>query len=54
MTETVLIANKNWAQDVKKVVENLRRKSIKQADNFLKRHRPWGWYESLKSGSNSK
>ena len=36
MPDAVLVANKNRAQDVKKVVENLRRKSIEQADNFPK------------------
>ena len=50
MPDAVLVANKNRAQDVKKVVENLRRKSIEQADNFPKQYRPWGWYESLTKG----
>ena len=50
MPDAVLVANKKRAQDVKKVVENLRRKSIEQADNFPKQHRPWGWYESLTNG----
>ena len=51
MPDAVLVANKNRAQDVKKVVENLRRKNIEQADNFTKQYRPWGWYESLTKGS---
>ena len=50
MPDAVLVADKNRAQDVKKVVENLRRKSIEQADNFPSQYRPWGWYESLTSG----
>ena len=33
MSFGVLGAYKNWAQDVKKVVENVRRKGIKQAIN---------------------
>ena len=36
MPDAVLVANKNRAQDVKKVVEKLKRKSIEQADNFPK------------------
>ena len=36
MPDAVLVANKNRAQDVKKVVEKLKRKGIEQADNFPK------------------
>ncbi len=50
MPDAVLVADKNRTQDVKKVVENLRRKGIEQADNFSKQHRPWGWYETLTNG----
>jgi len=50
MSDAVLVASKERAQDVKKAVELLRSKSIKQAENFPKDHRPWGWFESLISG----
>ncbi len=50
MPDAVLVANKNRAQDVKKVVEKLKRKGVEQAENFPKEHRPWGWYESLTKG----
>jgi len=51
MPDAVLVADKNRAQDVKKVVEKLKTKGIEQADNFPKQYRPWGWYETLTSGS---
>ena len=50
MSDAVLVASKERAQDVKKAVELLRSKSIKQAENFPKDHRPWGWFESLITG----
>ena len=50
MADAVLVANKNRAQDVKQVVGYLRKKSIRQADDFLKEKRPWGWFECLALG----
>ena len=47
MPDAVLVAHKDRAQDVKKVVEHLREDSITQADVFPKDHRPWGWFERL-------
>ena len=47
MPDAVLIAPKERAQDVKKVVELLKAKKIPQAEIFPKDHRPWGWFESL-------
>ena len=47
MPDAVLIANKDRAQDVKKVVDRLRENAIPQAEVFPKDHRPWGWFESL-------
>ena len=47
MPDAVLIAPKERAQDVKKVVELLKSKHIPQAEVFPKDHRPWGWFESL-------
>ena len=51
MPDAVLVADKNRAQDVKKVVEKLKTKGIEQADNFPKQHRPWGWYETFNKRS---
>lgn len=47
MRDAVLVASKDRAQDVKAVVETLRRSSVPQADDYPRFHRPWGWYETL-------
>ena len=47
MPDAVLVANKDHAQDVKKVVDRLKELAIPQAEVFPKDHRPWGWFESL-------
>lgn len=47
MHDAVLVANKDCAQDVKKVVDRLRENAISQAEVFPKDYRPWGWFESL-------
>lgn len=49
--DAVLVADKDRAQDVKQVVAALRAKQAKQAEQFPKDHRPWGWFESLAAGS---
>ena len=51
MPDAVLVANKNRAQDVKMVVELLKKKNIPQAEIYPKDHRPWGWFESLILGN---
>ncbi len=51
MPDAVLIANKDRAQDVKKVVELLKKKNVPQAEIYPKDHRPWGWFESLVLGN---
>ncbi len=50
MPDAVLVAHKNNAQDVRKVVDVLRAKAVPQAEVFPKDHRPWGWFESLAIG----
>jgi len=47
MPDAVLVANKDHAQDVKKVVDRLKKLAVPQAEVFPKDHRPWGWFESL-------
>ena len=47
MPDAVLVANKDRAQDVKKVVNRLKENCVQQAEVFPKDHRPWGWFESL-------
>ena len=50
MPDAVLVADASRAQDVKQAVAVLKRKNAKQATEFRKDHRPWGWFESLVSG----
>ena len=47
MRDAVLVAPKSRAQDVKRVVEDLRAAGAAQADDYPRFHRPWGWYETL-------
>lgn len=47
MQDAVLVADKSRAQEVKRAVEALRDKGAKQALEFAKDHRPWGWFETL-------
>lgn len=51
MPDAVLVAHKDRAQDVKKAVAALKAKGASQADTLPKDFRPWGWFESLVSGS---
>lgn len=50
MPDAVLIAHKDRAQDVRRIVPNLKSKSISQAEMYPRDHRPWGWFESLTLG----
>ena len=50
MADAVLVANKDKAQDVKKIVDLLKKNHAQQADIFPKDYRPWGWFESLALG----
>ena len=50
LPDAVLVADRSRAQDVKKVVDELRAKGATEADTFTKDHRPWGWFESLVKG----
>lgn len=47
MRDAVLVADKSRSQEVKAVVTALRAKSVGQADDYPRFHRPWGWYETL-------
>jgi mannose-1-phosphate guanylyltransferase / mannose-6-phosphate isomerase len=50
MPDAVLVAHKDRAQDIKRVVPALNAKGVAQAETFPKDHRPWGWFESLVIG----
>lgn len=47
MPDAVLVAHKDRAQDVKMVVDHLKKNETSQAEVFPIDHRPWGWFESL-------
>jgi len=47
MPDAVLVAHKDCVQDVKKVVTELKKNGIQQAELSTKDHRPWGWFEIL-------
>jgi len=49
-SDGVLVADMDRAQDVKKVVTALKEKGARQAEQFPKDHRPWGWFQSLAMG----
>lgn len=50
MPDAVLVADRSRAQDVRLVVDALRKKGAPQADQQTREYRPWGWYESLVTG----
>ena len=45
--DAVLVADSSRAQDVKLAVSSLKEKGAKQATEFPRDHRPWGWFETL-------
>ncbi len=47
MRDAVLVAEKSKAQQVKGLVETLRKQGRPQADEYPRFRRPWGWYETL-------
>ncbi|MEJ5150767.1 mannose-1-phosphate guanylyltransferase/mannose-6-phosphate isomerase [Comamonas sp. MYb396] len=49
--DAVLVADKSRTQDVKKVVAQLKAQNRSMASAHRKVHRPWGWYDSIDSGS---
>jgi len=51
MADAVLVARKSDSQRVKEAVALLKSKDTKQATQFPRDHRPWGWFESLATGT---
>jgi mannose-1-phosphate guanylyltransferase/mannose-6-phosphate isomerase len=51
MPDAVLIAHKDRAQDVKKAVAALKEQEAPQAETLPRDYRPWGWFESLGTGT---
>ncbi|HEY9102133.1 mannose-1-phosphate guanylyltransferase/mannose-6-phosphate isomerase [Chitinimonas sp.] len=48
--DAVLVAHKDKTQDVKAVVEHLKRKGRTEGLSHRKVFRPWGWYDSVDNG----
>jgi mannose-1-phosphate guanylyltransferase/mannose-6-phosphate isomerase len=51
MPDAVLVAHKERAQDVKRVVSLLKANGVSQAEALPKDHRPWGSFEILTTGN---
>jgi mannose-1-phosphate guanylyltransferase/mannose-6-phosphate isomerase len=49
-SDAVLVAHKNKAQEVKKVVDTLKAKGRTEADSHREVFRPWGAYDSIDNG----
>ncbi|MCJ1899888.1 MULTISPECIES: mannose-1-phosphate guanylyltransferase/mannose-6-phosphate isomerase [Paracoccus] len=45
--DAVLVAGMDRAQEVREAVGALKAKGARQAEHFLRDHRPWGWFETL-------
>jgi mannose-1-phosphate guanylyltransferase/mannose-6-phosphate isomerase len=49
--DAVLVADRKCTQEVKSAVNILKDRGIRQATQFTRDHRPWGWFESLAMGN---
>lgn len=49
-SDAVLVADKTRLQDVKLIVERLRRQSRREVREHVRVYRPWGWYETVALG----
>jgi mannose-1-phosphate guanylyltransferase/mannose-1-phosphate guanylyltransferase/mannose-6-phosphate isomerase len=47
MEDAVLVADAGRMQDVRDVVDHLKKAGVSQANQHAKDYRPWGWFESL-------
>lgn len=50
-SDAVLVANKDKVQDIKKIVEKLKKSKRSEVDAHRKMYRPWGSYDSIDNGS---
>jgi len=51
MRDAVLVAAKSEAQSLKEAVARMRTEGVIEADTLPRTYRPWGWYESLATGT---
>ena len=49
--DAVLVMPKDRAQDVKGIVDELKGAGRSEGDAHLRMYRPWGWYQSIDSGT---
>jgi mannose-1-phosphate guanylyltransferase / mannose-6-phosphate isomerase len=49
--DAVLVAHKNHTQDVKKIVDGLKKAGRHEGQTHRKVFRPWGWYDSVDAGA---
>lgn len=49
--DAVLVASKSSAGKVKDLVQTLKRSNHREADEHLRIHRPWGWYQRIDIGT---
>ncbi len=50
MEDAVLVASKDEAEQIKKVVDQIKGNGLYQALQHNRVYRPWGWYQSLNQG----
>jgi len=48
--DAVLVAHKDKTQDVKKIVDNLKKQGRSEGHIHRKVFRPWGWYDGVDAG----
>jgi mannose-1-phosphate guanylyltransferase/mannose-6-phosphate isomerase len=48
--DAVLVTHRDRAQDVKGLVDELKRQKRPVATEHLRNHRPWGWYQTMDLG----
>jgi mannose-1-phosphate guanylyltransferase/mannose-6-phosphate isomerase len=48
--DAILVAHKDKTQDVKKIVDSLKKKGRSEGQLHRKVYRPWGWYDSVDMG----
>ncbi len=49
--DAILVAHKDKTQDVKKIVESLKKQGRSEGQLHRKVFRPWGWYDSVDNGA---
>lgn len=53
-SDAILVANKDYAQEVKKVVDYLKLNARSEHEEHSRVFRPWGWYECIDNGDRFK